>query len=110
MSFKKYIDCCPPYGQRTKRIPLPWQEINDDGCKVSVYQSFADSENIAIGGKDGAVYVGAVTVHPDLYQSKDGILLEMELTDSNTLQMIFSELRASGLEEVETQTISLKGI
>ena len=109
-SFKKYIDCCPPYGQRTKRIPLPWQEINDDGGKVSVYQSFADSENIAIGGKDGAVYVGAVTVHPDLYQSRDGILLEMEMSDSSTLQMIFSEMRASGLEEVETQIIRLKGI
>ncbi len=107
-SFKKYIDCCPPYGQRTKRIPLPWQELNDNGCKVSVYQSFADSENVGVGGKDGAVYVGAVTVHSDLYQAKDGILLEMEMTDSDTLQMIFSEMRSSGLKEIEIQTINLR--
>ena len=104
-SFKKYIECCPPYGQRTKRIPLPWQEIKNG--KVSVYQSFADSENIKIGGKDGAVYVGSVTINPELYQSKDGILLEMEMTDSNTLQMIFSEMSTSGLKEIETQIINL---
>lgn len=108
-SFKKYIDCCPPYGQRTKRIPLLWQEIKDNGCKVSVYQSFADSENVEIGGKDGAVYVGAVTVNPNLYQATDGILLEMEMTDSDTLKMIFSEMRESGLEEIETQFINLRG-
>ena len=110
-SFKKYMDCSPPYGQRTKRIRLPWQEINANGGEVAVYQSFADSGNVQIGGENGAVYVGSVTVHRDLYQAKDGILLEMEMTDSDTLQMIFSEMRESGdLEEVETQSISLKGM
>lgn len=109
-AFKKYIDCAPPYGGRTKRIPLPWKELKADNCKVSVYQSFADSENVEIGGKDGAVYVGAVTVNPNLYQAKDGILLEMEMTDSDTLQMIFSEMRDESLEEVEVQTIDLRGM
>lgn len=88
--FKKYIDCAPPYGYRTKRIPLLWQDLKDNEYQVSVYQAFADTENLEIEGQNGAVYVGKVTVNPDLYQSKDGILLEMEMIDSGTLKMIFS--------------------
>lgn len=107
--FKKYIDCRPPYGQRSKRIPLPWPDVKENENRVAVYQSFADSEHVEIGGEDGAVYVGSATVHPDLYRAKDGILLEMELTDSHTLQMIFSELRDADPEEVETQIINLRG-
>ena len=109
-SFKKYLDCSPPYGVRTKRISLPWQELTDSSYKVSVYQSFADSENVEINGKDGAVYAGSVIVHPDLYQAKDGILLEMELVDSSHLRMIFSEMRASEdmPMEVEEQIIDLR--
>lgn len=108
-AFKKYMDCAPPYGQRTKRIPLPWQALKENEYQVIVYQSFADSENVEIGGDDGAVYAGSVTVHPELYEAKDGILLEMELSDAGTLRMIFSEMRGSELIEVETQTINLSG-
>lgn len=108
-AFKKYIDCAPPYGQCTKRIPLPWQVLIENEYKVAVYQSFADSEDVEIGGADGAIYVGSVTVHPELYEAKDGILLEMELSDAGTLRMIFSEMRGSELIEVETQTIDLSG-
>ncbi|MCR5833912.1 MAG: Hsp70 family protein [Selenomonadaceae bacterium] len=109
-SFKKYLDYSPPYGVRTKRIPLPWKELTDSNYKVSVYQSFADSENVEIGGKDGAIYAGSVTVRPNLYQAKDGILLEMELVDSGHLRMIFSEMRAGENNpiEVEEQIIDLQ--
>lgn len=106
-TFKKYLDCCPPYGQRTKRIPLPWRELNANGNKVAVYQSFADSENVEVGGKNGAVYIGSAAVNPSLYKSQDGILLEMELVDSDTLKMIFTELIEGNLVEVETQIINL---
>lgn len=105
--FKKYLECCPPYGRRTKRIPLPWKRLAETEYKVSVYQSFADSEQVAIGGKNGAVYVGSVTVDPALYQAKDGILLEMEMADSDTLRMIFSEMRDDNLQDVETKEIHI---
>ena len=107
-AFKKYLDRCPPYGQRTRRISLSWPELAGKEYRVSVFQSFADSENVAVGGQDGAVYVGSVKVDPDLYKGKDAILLEMELTDSSTLKMIFSELGESGVEERETQFINLR--
>ena len=105
--FKKYLECCPPYGRRTKRIPLPWNRLAETEYKVSVYQSFADSEQVAIGGKNGAVYVGSVTVDPALYQANDGILLEMEMADSDTLRMIFSEMRDDDLQDVETKEIHI---
>ena len=108
-SFKKYLDCCPPYGNRTKSISLPLQELKDTDWKVSVYQSFADSEHVEICGDNGAVYVGAVAINPNLYQAKDAILLQMELNDSYSLQMIFSEMRDGERVEVETQTINLRG-
>lgn len=108
--FKKYINCAPPYGYRTKRIPLLWQDLKNNEYQVSVYQAFADTENLEIEGQNGAVYVGKVTVNPDLYQSEDGILLEMEMVDSGTLKMIFSEMRSSELQEIETQVINLKNL
>ena len=107
-TFKKYIDCSPPYGQATKRIPLPWNELKDNEYRVAVYQSFADSENVEIGGKDGAVYVGSVTINPQIYQADDGILLTMTLTDSDTLNMSFSEMRDGKLTEVESLIINLR--
>ncbi|MDO5296532.1 MAG: Hsp70 family protein [bacterium] len=105
--FKKYLDFAPPYGQRTKRIPLPWAELAQRENKVSVYQCFADSEGVEIGGDDGAVYIGSAAVTPSLYKAEDGILLQMELADSNTLRLIFSEMGESGLKEIETQIINL---
>ena len=107
-TFKKYLDCCPPYGQRTKRIPLPWRELNANDNKVAVYQSFADSKNIGINDQNGAVYIGSAEVNPNLYKAEDGILLEMELVDSDTLKMIFTELIEGKLVEVETQVIDLR--
>lgn len=107
-NFKKYLDCCPPYGHRTKRIPLSWRELNANGNKVAVYQSFADSENVRIGDKNGAVYIGSAKVNTNLYKAQDGILLEMELVDSDTLKMIFTELIEGNLVEVETQIIDLR--
>ena len=75
---------------------------------MAVYQSFADSENVEIGGKDGAVYVGSVTINPKIYQADDGILLTMTLTDSDTLNMSFSEMRDGKLTEVESLIINLR--
>ena len=103
--FKKCIECVPP--QRSLRIGIPWETLSKDDFQVAVYQCFADSEKAGIEGKDGAVYIGGVDVDRTKYQTADGVLLEMELSDSDHLWMIFSEVCDAEIREVERKVILL---
>ena len=105
--FRKCIECVPP--QRSPRIGISWEELSKKNFQVAVYQCFADSEQVEIDGKDGAVYVGSVTVERAKYQATDGVLLEMELSDGEHLRMIFSEVYDGEIREVESKVIDLGG-
>lgn len=94
---------------RSIRKTLTWQDLCAKNYKVSVYQCFADSEDVAVGGKDGAVYVGSAVLDPTLYQEQGDPLLEMELRDSRMLHMIFSQVQDDEIQEIERHVIDLRG-
>ena len=95
--------------QRSPRIGISWEELSNKNFHVAVYQCFADSEQVGIDGKDGAIYVGSVTVDRAKYQAEDGVLLEMELSDRDHLRMIFSEVYGEEIREVESKVLDLSG-
>ncbi|WP_314797123.1 Hsp70 family protein [uncultured Selenomonas sp.] len=105
--FWKCIECVPH--QRSPRIGISWEELSNKNFHVAVYQCFADSEQVGIDGKDGAIYVGSVTVDRAKYQAEDGVLLEMELSDRDHLRMIFSEVYGEEIREVESKVLDLSG-
>lgn len=96
--FERCIKRNQRYGVFTPRKPITLRELKQKQWKFLLYQSFVQ-EDVSIGGEEGAVYMGTIELHKELYEDKDNIWYEFGINEHGKPVARFTFYDYDDLEE-----------
>lgn len=96
--FERCIKRNQRYGVFTPRKPITLRELQQQQWRFLLYQSFVQ-EDVSICGEEGAVYMGTIELHKELYEDKDNIWYEFGINEHGKPVARFTFYDYDDLEE-----------
>lgn len=107
--FKHVIKKNQKYDTFTPYRPLKEIITEKEPWKIVLYQSFK-TDHVSISGKEGAVYLGAITLQQELYEEFDHILYKFGINKSGKIVGRFFEInKENDIIPVEEKEIRIGG-